>query len=242
MLSNFNWEKAIAERPSFEQRDEFYGDYRFTEAGGGWVTPEGKWEHNNLDRIPVAELPGFPLLYGVPNPKFLSVRMHKKIIPIFRATWADLHELGLTSKLHSFDGCFAARHMQNNVKLPLSNHAKGSAIDFDQATNRMGIPFNSMGMVRNNMQFVIEMERRGWAWGGRWSYSDGMHFEWVDQDPRCTPPHQDAIARELPKANPNPRSIITPIEIEIVIVNGVVQPYEVSKVSQVGKKLYINTK
>lgn len=242
-MANFDWKAAIQSRPSFLQRDQYYGTYNYAEAGGGWVTPSAAWEQANLTYIYLKDLPGFPHLYGVPNPQFTKIRIHKKVAPIFKATWDDIYSLGLHRGLQSFDGCYAPRHMQNNTRLALSNHAKATAIDFNAATNRMGIPHSAMGMNKI-LPFVVAMESRGWAWGGRWSTSDGMHFEWVDQDPRCTPPHQDSIISAVPKTSSNPRIEILPqaLDVEMVIINGVVQPYEVDKISKVGSKLYIKTK
>ena len=64
-LSKFDWKSAIANRPSFLQRDQFYGSYNYSEAGGGWVTPSLAWEQDNLVNILVKDLPGFPALNGI---------------------------------------------------------------------------------------------------------------------------------------------------------------------------------
>lgn len=236
-MVDFNWSKAISDRPSFLSRATFYSSYKYTEAAGGWVTPAAGWEATHLVTIPLTDLPGFPALYAVPNPRFKSIRLHEKVAPIFIATWQDIASLGLARKLRSFDGTFAARHMRNDIRAPLSNHGLGSAIDFDARWNRMGLAPEQMDI---NMQFVVEMEKRGWAWGGRWPTTDGMHFEWVDQDPRYAPKHQDAITLNKPKASFN-ESITESLDVDFVIVNGVVQPYQVMKSSKVGRKIYINT-
>lgn len=56
----------------------------------------------------------------------------------------------------------------------LSYHGKagGRALDINAPTNGRG----GRGDIPGG--FVKLMEEYGWTWGGRWSYTDPMHFEW----------------------------------------------------------------
>ena len=165
-------------------------------------------------------------------------RVHRKIEDVVLFTWDQLRAAGMTKHLRSFDGAYAARHMRNNIKMPLSNHARGTAIDFNASTNRMGIPHDQMQMSREFAQF---MEERGWSWGGRWAVSDGMHFEWVDQDPQCVPKHQDMYVLNAPKtASGSPQAYQSvPIEADSLYLNGL-DVGEITKATLINRKLFVN--
>lgn len=188
----------IAARPSANDAAHFYGGpYRYTEGKGGWVNPDPKWLANNLVKIPIARLPGFPKLYG--NQTVSGVTLHRKVAPVFEMTWAEIYRRGLHTRLRSYDGAFAARHMLNNPRNPLSRHALGAAVDFDAQWNGYGLDPRRMQI---DAEVVRVFESYGWAWGGRWKPTDGMHFEWIDPLV-ARPAHQDSAARgTLPQATP----------------------------------------
>jgi hypothetical protein len=74
--------------------------------------------------------------------------------------------------LNKYGGGYAFRQMRNGKSL--SMHSYGCAVDFDPSFNAMGDPDPHLA----DCQIVIAaFEAEGWAWGGRWSNPDGMHFQ-----------------------------------------------------------------
>lgn len=68
-------------------------------------------------------------------------------------------------------GCwgYACRNIEN-TNSP-SNHSNGKAVDINAPSNGRG----TNGNIPNG--FVSLMESFGFEWGGRWAYTDPMHFE-----------------------------------------------------------------
>jgi hypothetical protein len=98
------------------------------------------------------------------------------MVPQLAAALADVQRAGLASKIdlddfRSSGGCYVARKMLWDPKLPVSMHAWGLAVDFNVSSNQYG--------ARPTMdpQIVAIFERWGFRWGGRWQTPDGMHFE-----------------------------------------------------------------
>lgn len=190
---SFDFAAAIRARPAGATRAQLvaaYGDPLadgYTRTGKGWFNASPTFARN-LVRVPISDLPGFPLLYG--TTRITGVTVHRLVAPILVASWAEVYKRGLHNRLHTFDGATASRHMLNNYANPLSVHAYGAALDFDQATNGYGIPAARMQI---NRDFVELMERMGWTWGGRWTNTDGMHLQWTDPLPgTAVPAWQDA--------------------------------------------------
>ncbi len=180
----FDYAAAIAARPSGETTAALIATYGNPEGPGSgpssqgpaWFTPSPQWVQDNLRRIPLSQLPGWP---PYPGGEVSGVTMHKLVAPVLIATWADLVALGLARTLRTYNGALASRHMGHDRTRPLSVHAFAAAIDYDAAWNGYGVPFDRMQI---NRDVVKVFEERGWTWGGRWSgaYADGMHFQWTD--------------------------------------------------------------
>lgn len=182
-MSLFDFAAAIRERPSGEQTSQLVAAYGNPEGpgagpskqGGAWFEPSPKWRRDNLTLIPLSDLPGFPTC---PYGPIKGVTLHKKVAPVFLATWQELTRRGLNNRLRTFDGSVAFRHMGHDRTRPLSVHAFGAAIDFDAAWNGYGVPLERMQIDRDVARCFEEC---GWTWGGRWTgrYADGMHFQWT---------------------------------------------------------------
>jgi hypothetical protein len=86
-----------------------------------------------------------------------------------RSVLSDIHEDGLWSLFHTYDGCYAWRVMRKGRKL--STHAWAIALDFNAATNQLGTPGDM------DQRIVAAFEDHGWTWGGRWGRPDPMHFQ-----------------------------------------------------------------
>ncbi|WP_135230498.1 M15 family metallopeptidase [Deinococcus fonticola] len=181
-MSNFDFAAAIATRPAGDTREQLVAAYGDPLAGSrsgsqkGWFEPSDTYRTGRLVRIATADLPGFP---DYPGQKTTSITLNRAVEPVFRATWAELVRRGLNTRLRTYDGSLACRHMGHDVRRPISVHAYGAAIDFDARWNGYGVPLERMGIDR---EVVRCFEECGWEWGGRWAdpYEDGMHFQWTD--------------------------------------------------------------
>lgn len=77
---------------------------------------------------------------------------------------------------NSYGGCFYPRFNRVTGNLGfLSRHSWGQPIDMNTLTNAQGhVPKMDCGIVRI-------FRKHGFAWGGNFTSSDGMHFEWVGE-------------------------------------------------------------
>lgn len=212
----FDFKAAIAARPSGETTTNLMAAYGNPEGpgagpskqGGAWFEPSPAWKKDNLVKVNLSDLPGFP---QYPGATITGVTVHRVVAPILVATWAELHRRGLTGKLRTFNGSFAARHMGHDRTRPLSVHAFGAALDLDAAWNGYGSPLSRMQMDR---EVVRCFEECGWTWGGRWSspYEDGMHYQWTDPL-RGTPvaEWQDALGRSVAPTPAPPAAATVPL-------------------------------
>lgn len=209
-MTDFDFAAAIRRRPGTDQSALIaaFGNPEGPGAGpspqgGAWFTPSPQWERDNLVRVQLADLPGWP---PYPGGSISGVRVHRLVAPVLIATWAEVKRAGLTGKLRTYNGAFAARHMGHNRTRPLSTHAFGIALDFDSAWNGYGVPLERMQI---NRAVVRIFEECGWHWGGHWTgeYADGMHFQYTDPVPGVRVPEwHDARARV-----PSPPVVITPV-------------------------------
>ncbi len=114
---------------------------------------------------------------------------------MFVATWGELRRRNLHGRLRTYDGAVTFRHMLWNYSNPVSLHAYGAAVDFDARWNGYGIPAARMEMDRDVVQCLCEC---GWAWGGFWNPTDGMHIQFTDSLPGVpVPDFQDAMGRKV---------------------------------------------
>lgn len=202
-MSAFDFKAAIEARPAQRDLIRVLGDPRGARAvpgdRRGTFIPDPAWARSRLVRVEISDLPGWPMYAGRP---VSAVTMERGAAAHLVATWAEVRRRGLHTRLRSYDGAFMPRHMLWNPANDLSAHAFGRALDFDAATNGYGIPARSMQIDRD---FVRCMEECGWTWGGRWTETDGMHFQLTDPLPGTTVPEwQDAMARKVSVAKPAP--------------------------------------
>jgi hypothetical protein len=101
------------------------------------------------------------------------VSCNLKLLPQLRQAMADVVSEGLTSVIHSFDGCFSARFVLSSPSASISHHAWGAAVDVNADTNRFATA------PTQDPRLVEVMRRWGFAWGGDWIVPDGMHFEYL---------------------------------------------------------------
>jgi hypothetical protein len=134
------------------------GTFNYRVLAGGKIAPDPAWVAANI-RTEVVPILG-------------SVTCHKVIFPQLRAALSEIQATpGLAGKIHpdEYAGCYYPRFIANTNKLSL--HAFGIALD-------LNVPGNQRGTVGEiDRRVVAIFERWGFTWGGRWSWTDPMHFE-----------------------------------------------------------------
>ena len=102
-----------------------------------------------------------------------QVTCHRVMFPQLRAALQEVAESGLASLIDpaDFGGCYSPRFIGRDPDRGLSLHAWGIAVDLNVSGNQVGTP----GTI--DARVVRIFERWGFAWGGRWSVPDPMHFE-----------------------------------------------------------------
>ena len=133
------------------------GIFNYTVLGGGHIAPDPSWV---AAHIVTAEVP----ILG-------QVTCNAVMIEQLRAALQEIVDVGLADAIHpsEYAGCYYPRYIAGTTRL--SNHSFGLALD-------LNVPGNQRGTVGEMDRGVVAIfERWGFTWGGRWSYTDPMHFE-----------------------------------------------------------------
>jgi len=162
--------RAPGDTPYFRQGDAvlppvrlklLFGEFAAKPTPGrpGYLTLDPAWVRRNIDTQNV------PLLG--------SVTCNVALFPQIRGVVHELIERGLQDTIHSFSGCFSARHINRIPSAGLSHHSWGIALDLNvQQGNLFGqTPHQDPRLVR-------VFEHWGFVWGGTFIEPDGMHFEY----------------------------------------------------------------
>ena len=106
---------------------------------------------------------------------------HEKVIADAEGALAEVVAKGLGSSIdvaitNRYGGCFVGRYnrLAGLFGAP-SRHAFGMAIDMNTTTNQQ------WGTPHMNCDVVRIFRKWGFAWGGNFWPTDGMHFEWVGE-------------------------------------------------------------
>ena len=134
-----------------------FGAFSYRYFPDGTIQPDSRWVRENIVTATV--------------PIFGRVTCHRLMVPQLRGALADVQAAGLSSSLHSYNGCYVPRFIESNPEHAISLHTWGIAIDLDAATNYRGIEGTMDPKV------VDIFKRWGFRWGGDWEYTDPMHFE-----------------------------------------------------------------
>jgi len=133
------------------------GVYRYTVLGGGRIAPDPEWVRTHITTQVV------PILG--------AVTCNRLLFPQLQAALEEIHARGLDEAIHpdEYAGCYYPRFIAGTTTL--SNHAFGLALDIN-------VPGNQRGTVGEIDRTVVSIfEKWGFTWGGRWRYTDPMHFE-----------------------------------------------------------------
>jgi hypothetical protein len=134
-----------------------FGAFSYRYFPDGTIQPDAAWVSANIVSASV------PILG--------RVRCHRLMVPQLRGALQDVVQAGLSSSLHTYDGCYVPRFIERDPSHAISLHTWGIAIDLDAATNYRGITGTMDPRV------VAIFKRWGFRWGGDWTYTDPMHFE-----------------------------------------------------------------
>jgi hypothetical protein len=135
------------------------GTFTYTPHADGSVSPDPEWVRRYIRRETV------PILG--------TVTCNKGMLPQLRAALDEVVAQGLSGSIHAseYGGCYVPRFIGHNPASGLSLHSWGIAVD-------LNVPGNLRGTAGQlDRRVVAIFERWGFAWGGRWRYTDPMHFE-----------------------------------------------------------------
>lgn len=128
-----------------------------------------------LVRIPGIVHEGKVLAHG---PRSGNVACHKLVAGQLTALWQAWDDANLLEHVMTWNGLWAPRFVRGSTRT-LSNHAYGSAFDINAPWNPLGgkpAPRGTRGSVLDLVDLATE---HGFWWGGWFSRTDGMHFEWA---------------------------------------------------------------
>ncbi|WP_240181628.1 M15 family metallopeptidase [Nocardioides sp. 616] len=133
------------------------GSFSYRVGTAGRIVPQQQWVagHIRTETVPILG----------------AVTCHAVMLPQLRAALAEVAASGLTKEIDpdQYAGCYHPRFIAGSTQLSL--HAFGIAVD-------LNVPGNQRGTVGEmDPRVVAIFERWGFAWGGRWSWTDPMHFE-----------------------------------------------------------------
>jgi hypothetical protein len=135
------------------------GSFRYRWSRDGTVDPDPAWVGAS---IATGDVP----ILG-------QVTCHRVMLPQLRGALQEVVDTGLSSAVHptDFGGCYSPRFIGHDPARGLSLHTWGIAIDLNVSGNQVG----TAGSI--DPRVVRIFESWGFAWGGRWSVPDPMHFE-----------------------------------------------------------------
>jgi hypothetical protein len=145
------------------------GEFAFRPTGGAGIQIETKWLYRNISF----------------SHQFTSVGLrnncHKAVIDAIQQALNDVKAAGLSKKINlqnsnRYGGCYVARYnrLAGTFGAP-SRHAYGMAIDINTTTNAQG------AIPQMDCRVVRVFRKWGFAWGGNFWPTDGMHFEYVGE-------------------------------------------------------------
>ncbi|MEY4996243.1 MAG: hypothetical protein RLZ67_968 [Actinomycetota bacterium] len=145
------------------------GEFAFRPAGGSAIQIEDKWKLNNI----------------LWRHSFADIRLrnncHKVVAVAIQGALSEIKSRGLqrhvdVANANRYGGCYVGRYnrMAGTFGAP-SRHAYGAALDINTTQNyQWAVP-------KMNCDVVRIFRKWGFAWGGNFWPSDGMHFEYVGE-------------------------------------------------------------
>jgi hypothetical protein len=113
-----------------------------------------------------------------------KIYCNKIIVNDLFKVFEELRKEKLITEIKSYDGCFNPRYIRGmEAKKILSNHAYGTALDFNAIDNPLGK--TRLQNIENKLHpwsadFISVWEKYNFINGYRFSRGDGMHFEYIN--------------------------------------------------------------
>lgn len=145
------------------------GEFSFRPAGGSAIQIEDKWKADNI------------LWRHTFSDIALRNNCHKVVVEAIQGALTEIKAKGLqrhvdVANANRYGGCFVSRYnrMAGTFGAP-SRHAYGAALDINTTQNyQWAVP-------KMNCDVVRIFRKWGFAWGGNFWPTDGMHFEYVGE-------------------------------------------------------------
>jgi hypothetical protein len=156
---------------STSQTKALLGEFAYAPTAGDSIVQEAAWQAANLP-------PGRELLS---NAIPIRARCHVRLAGDLRAALDEIAASGLSGAIdvanaNTYGGCHNPRYNRINGELGvISRHAWAQALDVNTVTNCQGC------RPQMNCDVVRIFRKHGFAWGGNFLRTDGMHFEWVGE-------------------------------------------------------------
>lgn len=145
-----------------------FGDiYKFIHEDGTLNSME--WENETLR---FCYLPYSMFLAWKPRQEIRRIRCHHLLTHEFELVFKTIYQSRMEWACQMFGGCYSFRFKRGAKSV--STHAWGISIDVEPETNQMGTEGDL------NMGIVKIFEDQGFVWGGNFSPSDPMHFQFVE--------------------------------------------------------------
>lgn len=145
------------------------GEYAFRPTNSSAITIEDSWRSSRIA--------WFHRFSGLP----IQFNCHKAVVEAFEGAFKEIVRAGLRNEIdveesQRYGGCFTGRYnrLAGLFGAP-SRHAFGAAMDLNTRTNQQ------WARPTMNCDVVRIFRKWGFAWGGNFWPSDGMHFEWVGE-------------------------------------------------------------
>ena len=148
---------------------KLFGEFAFRPTGGSGIEIDATWKVKNI----------------LWRHSFGGVKLrnncHTAVVAAIQNALTEIKKSGLASKIdvknsNRYGGCYTARYnrLAGTFGAP-SRHAYGMALDINTTTNaQWAVPQLDCRVVRI-------FRKWGFAWGGNYWPSDGMHFEYVGE-------------------------------------------------------------
>lgn len=145
------------------------GEFAYRPAGNSAIEIEMKWRVNNIRyRHTFGDI-------GLRN------NCHRIVVDAIQGALTEIKERGLSkyvnvANANRYGGCFVGRlnRMAGTFGAP-SRHAYGAALDINTTENYQ------WRAPKMNCEIVFIFRKWGFAWGGNFWPTDGMHFEYVGE-------------------------------------------------------------
>jgi hypothetical protein len=145
------------------------GEFAFRPTNSDAIVVEDRWRMSSIAWLHS---------YGAIR---LRNNCHKVVVDAIEGAFREIVKAGLGDRIdrsvsQRYGGCYVGRYNRlGGLFGAPSRHAFGAAIDLNTTTNpQWGRPTMDCGVVRI-------FRKWGFAWGGNFWPTDGMHFEWVGE-------------------------------------------------------------